>query len=141
MKRFLRIIFISIFYLNFVSNFVKKLGPELEQWYSQADFTGRVIRQLLVPPVTYQEVIKSYGTPRTISKHLPPRICLRTLANKQLVGYTMGFFMLAYSLGWAPEILILLISCMLLAIVFVRASISTWRDEKRFTIIDTSTEG
>ena len=117
------------------------MGPELEQWYSQADFTGRVIRQLLVPPVTYQEVIKSYGTPRIISKHLPPRICLRILANKQLVGYTMGFFMLAYALGWAPEILILLISCILLAIVFVRASISTWRDEKRFTIIDTSTEG
>ena len=117
------------------------MGSELEQWYSQADFTGRVIRQLLVPPATFQEVIKGRGTPKTISKHMPPRICLRQLANRQLIGYTMGFFLLAYALGWAPEIVLLFVICTLLAVVFVRASIRTWKDEKRFSIIDMSADG
>lgn len=98
--------------------------------YDRGDFTGKVVRQLLYTPTAYQEVVKSYGTPKTIHKRLPPRICLRTFANRQLIGYALAFFIFAYALGWAPEILMLLLFCVFCAIVFVRASLETWRESK-----------
>lgn len=87
-----------------------------------------MVRQLLVPPTTYLEVVKKHGTPRTITRRLGPRLCLRKLANQQFVACTLGVFVLAYSFGWAPEILLLLIVCCLSAVVFVRASLETWRE-------------
>lgn len=99
----------------------------MEQSSERSDFVGRVVRQLLVPPVTYQEVVKKHGTPKTITKRLGPRVCLRKFANKQFVGYGMAVLLLSYTWGWAPEILILLIVCCICAVVFVRASLETWR--------------
>lgn len=72
-------------------------------------------------------MIKKYGTPKTIQKRLGPRVCLRKLANKQVVGYTLAVFLASYAVGWAPEILLLLLVCCLCAVVFVRASLETWR--------------
>lgn len=100
----------------------------MEQSYDRPDFVGRVVRQLLVPPTTYQEVVKHYGTPRNIQKRLGPRVCLRKLANQQVVGYTLGLFILAYSFGWPPEILLLLLASCVCAVIFVRASLETWRE-------------
>ena len=98
--------------------------------YDRGDFTGKVVRQILYPATPYQEVVKSYGTPKTIHKRLPPRLCLRTFANRQLIGYTFGLFIIAYALGWAPEILILLIVCFFCGVVFVRASLETWHESR-----------
>jgi hypothetical protein len=67
---------------------------ELEEAYEGPDFVGRVIRQFLVPPTSYQEVIKKYRTHKNIQVRLGPRVCLRKLAKKQVVGYT--FFMHLY---------------------------------------------
>ena len=105
-----------------------QFGAELEEAYERPDFVGRVIRQLLVPPTSYQEVIKKYGTPKNIQVRLGPRVCLRKLANQQVVGYTLGIFILSYSFGWAPEILLLLLVCCVCAVVFVRASLQTWKE-------------
>lgn len=70
--------------------------------------------------------MKKHGTPKTITKRLGPRVCLRKFANKQVVGYALAVFLLSYSCGWAPEILLLLIVCCVCAVVFVRASLETW---------------
>nr|CAH0109542.1 unnamed protein product [Daphnia galeata] len=110
------------------SNINEKFGVELEEAYERPDFVGRVIRQILVPPTSYQEVIKKYGTPKNIQVRLGPRVCLRKLANQQVVGYTLGIFILSYSFGWAPEILLLLLVCCVCAVVFVRASLQTWKE-------------
>lgn len=97
---------------------------------------GRVVRQLLTPPVSYQEVIKKYGTPKTIHRRLGPRLCFRRFASQLFVGYTLGLFILFYAFGWAPEIVLLLIVCCLCAVVFVRASIETWRESGGRVSID-----
>ena len=94
------------------------------------------MRQLLYPPTTYQEVVKKFGTPNTIQKRLPPRICLRTLANRQVVGYTLGLALLSYGLGWAPEILILILACFFCGTLFVRASLESWREAGGRILID-----
>lgn len=109
----------------------------MEQSYERQDFTGRVVRQLLAPPVSYQEVIKKYGTPKTIQKRLGPRVCLRKLANQQVVGYALAVFLISYTFGWAPEILLLLLVCCVCAVVFVRASLETWRESGGRVSIDT----
>lgn len=109
----------------------------MEQSYERRDFTGRVVRQLLTPPVTYEEVIKKYGTPKVIQKRLGPRVCLRKLANQQVVGCTLGIFVLSYALGFAPEILCMLLVCSACAVIFVRASYETWRESGGRVCIDT----
>ena len=98
--------------------------------YHRTDFTGRVVRQLLAPPADYQEVIKSYGTPRVIEKRLPPRVCLRFLANQQIVGLFLALLLGSYAFGLAPEILLLFVVCAILAVLFVRASLATYRDRQ-----------
>jgi len=112
------------------SNINEKFGAELEKSYNRSDFTGKVFRQVLTPPVTYQEVVKKYGTPEVVVKHLPARVSLRFLAHQQVLGYIFGLFMLFYTFGWAPEILLLLLSCCVCAVVFVRASLETWRQSQ-----------
>ena len=57
-------------------------GAELEEAYERPDFVGRVIWQLLVPPTSYQEVIKKYGTHKNIQVRLGPRPCVFTEACK-----------------------------------------------------------
>lgn len=108
----------------------------MELSYERNDFVGHVVRQLLVPPISYQEVVKKYGTPKTIQKRLGPRVCLRKLANQQVVGYALAIFIIAYTFGWAPEILILLLVCCVCAVVFVRASLETWRESGGRVSID-----
>merc|ERR1712135_222265 len=78
------------------SNINEKFGADLEKSYNRSDFTGKVFRQVLAPPIAYQEVIKKYGTPQVVRKRLPPRVCLRLLANQQVLGYILGLFMLFY---------------------------------------------
>ncbi|XP_057372003.1 sphingomyelin phosphodiesterase 4-like [Daphnia carinata] len=118
------------------SNINDKFGPELEQSYERHDFLGRVVRQLLTPPIMYQEVIKKYGTPKVIQKRLGPRLCLRKLASQQVVGYTLGILVLSYSFGFAPEILCLLLVSCACAVIFVRASYETWRESGGRVCID-----
>lgn len=48
-----------------------------------------------------------------------------------MLGYILGLFMLFYTFGWAPEILLLLLSCCMCAVVFVRASLETWRESQQ----------
>ena len=112
-------------------------GAELEEAYERPDFVGRVIRQLLVPTTSYQEVIKKYGTHKNIQVRLGSGVCLRKLANQQVVGYTLGIFILSYFFEWAPEILFLLLVCCVRAVVFVRASIETWKESGGRVSIDT----
>lgn len=108
----------------------------MEQSYERNDFLGRVVRQLLTPPATYQEVIKKHGTPKVIQKRLGPRLCLRKLASQQVVGYTLGILVLSYTFGFAPEILCLLVVSCACAVIFVRASYETWRESGGRICID-----
>ena len=93
-----------------------------------------MFRQILAPPVVYEEVIKTFGTPKTIKKRLGPRLCLRKLAHKQLLGYILGLFIIAYLFGWAPEIFAVLLVCAFWAVVIVRASLETWKERRRISI-------
>lgn len=122
---------ISLFsFLNslFLFFFFFKFAHELQQLYGRRDLVGRMGRQLLAAPTNYEEVVRTYGTPKIIDKSLPPRISLRLLANKQLLGYTMGLFMLSYALGWAPELVLLLALGTGIFVLFTRASLDVWNE-------------
>ena len=129
------IAFLVRLFHQFCTNINERFGEDLEQSSERQDFVGRVIRQLLAPPASYQEIVKRSGTPRVVTKRLGHRLCLRRLASQQVVAYTLAVWLVSYTFGWAPEILLLLAVCCICAFVFVRASLDTWRASGGFVSI------
>ncbi|XP_065296938.1 sphingomyelin phosphodiesterase 4 isoform X2 [Dermacentor albipictus] len=81
-----------------------KYGHQLESLYDSPDFLGHVARLLLQPPTVYKEVVKrGIGMPHDYRQHrLPARLCLRTLAHKQFIGYLCILLFLGYTWDYSP---------------------------------------
>lgn len=104
---------------------VAQYGGQLVQWYERPGFAGHVARQLLRPPTTYTEVVKGWGVgrPAVHRQHaLPPRLCLRLLAHRQLLAYVAAVLLVAHSLGYGPGVATFTIVLFAALFVLLRAA-------------------
>lgn len=102
-----------------------RYGGQLVQWYERPGFAGHVARQLLRPPTTYTEVVKGWGVgrPAVHRQHaLPPRLCLRLLAHRQLLAYVAAVLLVAHSLGYGPGVATFTIVLFAALFVLLRAA-------------------
>ncbi|XP_067637109.1 sphingomyelin phosphodiesterase 4 [Eurosta solidaginis] len=75
---------------------------EIETLWCRSDFLGKLVRQLLYPPMTQQWFDKSRGVSELCEERLPARICLRPLASYKVLGLITLSMLLGYSLWHAP---------------------------------------
>lgn len=59
----------------------------MQRWYYQDGYFGRVVQQILLPPMTAFSYDKSTGRSIRKSHYLPPRLSLRPLASHKFLGY------------------------------------------------------
>lgn len=102
-----------------------RYGAQLVQLYERPGFAGHVARQLLRPPTTYTEVVKRcVGQPAVRRRHaLPPRVCLRLLAHKQLLAYVAAMLLVGHSLGYGLGVVTFVLGLCAALLVLLRA---TW---------------
>ncbi|KAM7311882.1 sphingomyelin phosphodiesterase 4 isoform X1 [Ixodes scapularis] len=103
-----------------------KYGPVMQALYQGDSFSGHLARQLLCPPTTYQRVTKTGGDRAPVREtiRLPPRVCLRPLAQKQGLGFLGFLLFFAYTWGYSPLLVAFLGLVWFALLTFARATVS-----------------
>ncbi|GFY39231.1 sphingomyelin phosphodiesterase 4 [Trichonephila inaurata madagascariensis] len=90
----------------------EKYAVEMQQLYYRNSLLGNMSRLIMSKPTTYYDINKSKDM-QSVSwnpVHLPPRISLRIMANRQLLAYFIIYILCFYWYGFNPitSVLILL---------------------------------
>lgn len=65
----------------------EQFGHLMQKWYYENSYFGRLVRQVLLPPMTAYSYDKSSGRSVRKAVHLPPRLSLRPLASYRFLAY------------------------------------------------------
>ncbi|XP_064460499.1 sphingomyelin phosphodiesterase 4-like isoform X2 [Ornithodoros turicata] len=110
--------------LHLLSSYINdKYAIELQAVYHGDDLVSHMARQVLEPPTSYTKVIKT-GTIATAVRErhqLPARLCLRPLANQQVVGYLGALLFLSYIFDFAPLLSLTVLLLIWFAVILFRA--------------------
>ncbi|XP_037949505.1 sphingomyelin phosphodiesterase 4 isoform X2 [Teleopsis dalmanni] len=102
-------------FLHTVSNEINnRYGDGIRRNYNRSDFYGKLLRQLVLPPMTAKWFDRPRGIQELIEKPLPARVCLRPMASYRFLFVVFLSFVLGYIIWHAPSLGIL---CLLLLYV------------------------
>ncbi|XP_063239013.1 sphingomyelin phosphodiesterase 4 [Bacillus rossius redtenbacheri] len=115
--RSFEIAFLVRFLYQVCSKINEMYGVEIFNVYHRGDVWGRIARQFLQPPLrirVYDKSASHCGSP-LVEEVLPPRLSLRSLANRWTAARLAGFLLAAWwALGWGPftSAVLLLAACL-----------------------------
>lgn len=99
----------------------QRIGPFLQYHYSSGSLLSKVLRMLLSPPVSFTAVHKDgpMGEARRSVQHLPPRVCLRGLADQRLLILLSLLIVFTSVCGLSPFTLVLYSGMALVSVAVV----------------------
>lgn len=101
----------------------------MQRWYYQDNYCGRLVQQILQPPITAYSYDKSSGRSIRKANYLPPRLSLRPLAGHKFLCYMMIGAGAANLLGYSTVTFLLLVFLLWFLFISLKAVKKTVRTE------------
>lgn len=89
----------------------------MQRWYHQDNYFGRIVQQILLPPMTAYSYDKSSGQCIRKASYLPPRLSMRPLASHKFLCYTVIGAVIANFFGY--DVLTFIFAVFLFWLLFV----------------------
>lgn len=93
----------------------------MQRWYYQDNYWGRLVKQILLPPMTAYSYDKTSGQSVRKAVYLPPRLSLRPLAGHKFLCYMMIGVALANMFGYNAVTFLFIVFLLWFLIICLKA--------------------